>query len=360
MKRIVVSSDHAGFELKKGLKGFLEELGYQVDDVGTFSTDPVDYPEYTLKAAEKVASGEYSRGIVFCGTGQGDAMAANKVPGIRAALCWDSLTAQLSRRHNDANMLVLGGWILGERLAQEILRTWLSTPFAGGRHQRRLKQIRAIEASASLRRGKVYDVSLPIFPGMPVWPGDPPMSKDYFKSITRGDSSNVSLLHIGSHTGTHVDAPRHFIADAPGIDTTEPEVLMGLARLVHLPDEHHISRQLLEGLDLSGVSRLLLSTRNSALLRQKQFSPDYAFVDEDAASYLVDIGIKLVGIDYLSIEEFKKEGHPVHHTLLGAGVIIVEGLDLASVPAGDYELICLPLKLKDGDGAPARVFLREL
>jgi ribose 5-phosphate isomerase B len=151
-ERIVVSSDHAGFELKENLKGFLEELGYQVDDVGTTSTEPVDYPLYTLKAAEKVASGECHRGIVFCGTGQGDAMVANKIPGVRAALCWDTFTAELSRRHNDANVLVLGGWILGERLAQEIVRVWLATPFDGGRHQRRLEQIKDIEKQYCRRK----------------------------------------------------------------------------------------------------------------------------------------------------------------------------------------------------------------
>ena len=156
IERIIVSSDHAGFELKESLKGFLEELGYQVDDVGTYSTEPVDYPIYTLKAAEKVASGEYSRGIVFCSTGQGNAIVANKVPGIRAALCWDTLTAELSRSHNDANMLVLGGRVLGKRLAQEIVRVWMTTPFAGGRHQRRVEQIKAIETRCYLHQRKVY------------------------------------------------------------------------------------------------------------------------------------------------------------------------------------------------------------
>jgi arylformamidase len=116
----------------------------------------------------------------------------------------------------------------------------------------------------------------------------------------------------------------------------------------------------LEGLDLKGVTRLLLGTRNSVLLEQGQFNLDYSFVSEDAARYLVDMGIKLVGVDYLSIEEYKKEGYPAHHILLGAGVVIVEGLDLSGVPSGDYEVLCLPLKLKDGDGAPARVFLREI
>lgn len=207
---------------------------------------------------------------------------------------------------------------------------------------------------------KVYDVSLTIESGMLVWPGNPPVVIDTVKSIAQGGSSNVSLLHIGTHTATHVDAPGHFIPGAPGIDSIGPEVLLGRARLFQLPDAHHIDRSLLEGLELTGVERVLLGTRNSALLGQRQVEVDYAFVSEDAARYLVDTGIKLVGVDYLTIDEYQKEGRPAHHILLGAGVVIVEGLNLAGVPPGDYELLCLPLKIKDADGAPARVFLREI
>lgn len=207
---------------------------------------------------------------------------------------------------------------------------------------------------------KVYDVSLVIEPGMPVWPGNAAVVLDTVKSIAQGDSSNVSLLHIGTHTATHVDAPRHFIPGAPGIDSIDPEVLLGPARLVQLPEVRHIDRQQLAELDLKGVTRLLLGTRNSALLKQRKLDMDYAFVSAEAARYLVDIGIRLVGVDYLSIEEYQKQGRPAHHILLEAGVVIVEGLDLSEVPAGDYELLCLPLRLKDADGAPARVLLREL
>ncbi len=357
---IVVSSDHAGFELKESIKDFLEKLGWQVDDVGTYSTEPVDYPLYTYKAAVKVANGECPRGIICCGTGQGDAMVANKVPNIRAALCWNTLTAKLSRSHNDANILVLAGWITGKRLAKEMVRVWLETPFDGGRHQRRLGQMKAIEAESALRRRKLYDISLTIQPDMITYPGDAPVRIDTVKSIARGDSSNLSLLHMGTHSGTHIDAPGHFLPDAPGIDTARPEILMGPARLFQLPDVRHIDRKSLEELDLSGTSRLLLGTGNATLLRKREFDPGFVHLTKDAASYIVAQGIKLVGIDYLSIEGSKNEGHPVHHTLLSAGVLIIEGLDLTDVPPGDYELIGLPLRLKDGDAAPARVFLREV
>jgi arylformamidase len=211
-----------------------------------------------------------------------------------------------------------------------------------------------------MNQGKLYDVSLTISAGIPIWPGNPQLALDSVKTIAQGASSNLSLLHIGTHTATHVDAPSHFIEGAPGVDNIPPEVLVGHARLLQLPEVHHIDRQVLRKLDLTGVTRILLGTRNSVLLKQAQLDMDYAFVSADAAQYLVDIGIKLVGIDYLSIEQYQKEGHPAHHILLGAGVVIIEGLYLADVPPGDYELMCLPLKLRDADGAPARVFLREL
>ncbi len=211
-----------------------------------------------------------------------------------------------------------------------------------------------------MTKRRLYDVSLTINAGMLVWPGNPPVTVDTVKAIAHGDSSNVSLLHMGTHTATHVDAPRHFIPGAPGIDSLQPELLVGPARLFQLTEVQRIDRNLLEALDLNGITRLLLGTRNSALLKQGEFNRDYASMTADAASYLVNRGVKLVGIDYLSVEEYQKEGRPTHHILLGAGIAIIEGLDLTGVPPGDYELLCLPLKLKDGDGAPARVFLREI
>jgi len=207
---------------------------------------------------------------------------------------------------------------------------------------------------------KIYDISLTIYPGMLAWPGQPQVAMDTIKSIAQGGSSNVTLLHMGTHTATHVDAPRHFIPGALGIDSIRPEVLIGPARLFQLSEAHHIDRNLLEGLELKGIERLLFGTRNSALLKQEQFEQDYVFISEDAARYLVDMRIKLVGVDYLSIDQYQDKVRPAHHILLGAGTAIVEGLDLTGVPPGDYELLCLPLKIKDSDGAPARVFLREM
>jgi ribose 5-phosphate isomerase B len=143
--RIAIGSDHAGFALKEELKGFLRELGHEVVDVGNHSPEPADYPIFCVRVARAVASGEVERGIVLGGSGQGEQIAANKVRGVRAALCNDLYTARMSRAHNDANVLALGARIVAAPLACEIVRLWLETPFEGGRHARRIEQIAAIE-----------------------------------------------------------------------------------------------------------------------------------------------------------------------------------------------------------------------
>ena len=143
--RIAIGADHAGFPLKQHLVGTLERLGYDVDDLGTHSTDPVDYPGICAEVARSVVDCRAERGIVIGGSGQGEQIAANKVPGVRAALCNDLYTARMSREHNDANVLAMGGRIVGAGLADEILKLWLDTPFQGGRHQRRVDQIMQLE-----------------------------------------------------------------------------------------------------------------------------------------------------------------------------------------------------------------------
>ena len=143
--RIALGCDHAGFPLKEDLKGFLKEEGHDVVDFGTDSTEPVDYPAFCVAAARAVAAGEADRGIVMGGSGQGEQIVANKVPGIRAALCHDLFLAELSRRHNDANVLGMGARVIAPTYAREIVRVWLDTPFEGGRHVARLEQINRIE-----------------------------------------------------------------------------------------------------------------------------------------------------------------------------------------------------------------------
>lgn len=147
--KIAIGSDHGGFKLKEEIKSYLAELGYEYHDFGTFSPEAVDYPDFARKVAEAVAKGDYERGILICGTGIGIGIAANKVPGIRAALCHDTFSARASREHNDANILTMGERVIGPGLAKEIVKVWLESEFAGGRHARRVEKIRAIERDYS-------------------------------------------------------------------------------------------------------------------------------------------------------------------------------------------------------------------
>ena len=207
---------------------------------------------------------------------------------------------------------------------------------------------------------KIYDITVPIHVTMPVYEGDPGVKIEAWSAFAKGDSSNVSMLNFGAHTGTHVDAPAHFIEGARKIDALSLEVLIGPARVIRVPhDLTEITPEFLERGDLSGVQRLIFHTRNSAFWNEG-FRRDYTHLLPEAAQMLVDQGVKLVGTDYLSIEKFHSGHHKTHLTLLANNVVIVEGLTLSDVPEGDYELICLPLKIADGsgDGSPARAVLR--
>lgn len=210
---------------------------------------------------------------------------------------------------------------------------------------------------------KIYDISVPIRAGMPIYEGDPGVEIQAWSSLAKGDSANVSFLHFGAHTGTHVDAPAHFIENAGTLDALPLDALLGPARVVRVPDEKtEIDSAFLAACDLEGTERVLFHTRNSSFWAGGGFREDFTHLLPEAAQILVDLGVRLVGADYLSIEKFHSGDHRTHLTLLSNQVIIVEGLNLSEVPAGDYELICLPLKIADGagDGAPARAVLRSL
>src|SRR6059036_1487780 len=152
--KIAIASDHAGYRLKEDIKLLLRELGHEVRDFGTHSDDPVDYPDFVAPAAEAVSRGECERGIVLGGSGNGEAMVANKVPGIRCALCHDVTTARLARAHNNANMMALGQRVVGSDVARDTVRVWLETPFDGGRHERRIKKLAAVEGKISGTRDR--------------------------------------------------------------------------------------------------------------------------------------------------------------------------------------------------------------
>jgi arylformamidase len=212
---------------------------------------------------------------------------------------------------------------------------------------------------------RIYDVSVPISAEMPVYPGDPGVEIRQWAAIADGDAANVSLLHFGAHTGTHVDAPSHFIEGASKVDSMPLDALVGRARVMLMPDEvEAINASHLSAQSIEGVTRIIFKTRNSAFWSDTTngFRQDFTHITPDAARALVQSGVRLVGMDYLSVEKFQSERHETHEILLSNGVVIVEGLDLREVPAGDYELICLPLKIAfgTGDGAPARAILRTI
>jgi arylformamidase len=207
----------------------------------------------------------------------------------------------------------------------------------------------------------IYDISLPVSESMVTWPGDPMVRISQRSHLDRGDVATVSRLDLGAHSGTHVDAPVHFIPGASGVDALDLDVLIGPALVVHALEHDALSAVALEGLAIPpGTERVLFRTRNSDRWArgERQFDESFVAVSEDGARWLVDRGIRLVGVDYLSISPFS-DVVPTHRALLRAGVIPVEGLDLSQVIPGVYQLVCLPLKVLGGDGAPARVILMD-
>lgn len=210
---------------------------------------------------------------------------------------------------------------------------------------------------------KIFDVTVAVSEHVPIYEGDPRVEIESVKSIDGGDSANVSNLCFGAHTGTHIDAPNHFIDGTRRVEDLDLDKLVGPCRVVELDDSVvSIEPSHLDGLD--GVERVLFKTRNSSFWseQEKGFRTDFTYLAPESARILADGGVKLVGIDYLSIEKFGSSDFATHITLLEKEVVILEGVDLRKIAPGDYELICLPLKYVGGtgDGAPARTILREI
>jgi arylformamidase len=204
-----------------------------------------------------------------------------------------------------------------------------------------------------------YDISLPLTPELPIWPGDPPFMRRHISSIEQGGNTNTSFLEMSAHMGTHVDAPDHFLGNGRTIENVPLSILCGRAYVLHLPDVDLITASILERAEIPPrTRRILFKTRNSNswVEQEKEFRTDFVALSPDAAQYLVDRGFKLVGVDYLSVAPYK-QSRPTHEILLKAGIVIVEGLDLSAVTQGRYSLYCLPLKLAGSDGAPARAML---
>ncbi len=205
----------------------------------------------------------------------------------------------------------------------------------------------------------LYDATLPIREGMITFPGDPPFSMKPLCLRQKGDSFNLAVLSMGTHLGTHVDPPAHYLDGAATVDQIPLDVLVGPGVILDMTGRKEVDRRALETSALENHVRVLMKTDNSAKLFDPEFTEDYTHLTEDAAAYLVELGVQLIGTDYLSIERYDSPGAPVHLTLLKAGVLVVEGLYLADIPPGPCEIYCLPLRLQGADGAPARVLIRR-
>ncbi|MCB2179749.1 cyclase family protein [bacterium] len=207
---------------------------------------------------------------------------------------------------------------------------------------------------------RTYDITLTISPEMVVWPGDPSVELSQISAISEGDEANVSYIQMGLHTGTHVDAPHHFFDGEKTVEDLEIGLLTGRAYVLHLPDDVDlITREIIENSSIPPrTKRVLFKTRNSRhwTTKHTEFDEDFVALDDEAAAILIQRGVKLVGVDYLSVAPFADTAS-THQVLLEAGIIIVEGLDLSEVQQGRYTLYCLPIKVGGVDGAPARAIL---
>ena len=209
---------------------------------------------------------------------------------------------------------------------------------------------------------RIHDISLSIHPSLPVWPGDPPIEIEQLSAMASGADANVSSISCGVHIGTHVDAPLHFIDRGRTVDELALEVLVGVAVVVEIMDAKNIDSDVLDQIDLpDDAIRVLFKTMNSSFWAEgiEEFQVDYSAITPSGAAWLVERGIRLVGVDYLSVAPYDRP-RETHELLLGNNIIIVEGLDLHKVQPGIYELYCLPVKLMGLEGAPARAVLVEL
>lgn len=211
-----------------------------------------------------------------------------------------------------------------------------------------------------MKKQIIYDISLVISPETVVYPADPSVQINDILSITRGDEVNLSLITMGSHTGTHVDAPKHFYNNGLSISELPLDYFIGKAKVVEIKTGEIIEVDDLRACQFEKNDIVLLKTKNSTLLANKQFIARYVYVSVGAAQYLAEIGIKTLGFDYFSVDRYGDAEFPVHHVLLKKNIVILEGLDLSRVLPGEYQIIALPIRISDGNGSPVRaVLLKE-
>lgn len=206
-------------------------------------------------------------------------------------------------------------------------------------------------------KAKWIDISISLKSGMVHWPGDPAVSIKRVLNINKGDDCNVSRLSIGSHTGTHMDAPLHFLRKGKGLDQMPLDATIGPARIIEIKDQESIKAEELKTHKIQRGERILFKTINSRYRKSNKFRKNFIYIAQDGARYLARKHVCVVGIDYLSVGGFYKDSLETHRALLRAGIWIIEGLNLSKVKAGKYDLVCLPLKILNSDGAPARAVL---
>lgn len=208
--------------------------------------------------------------------------------------------------------------------------------------------------------GKWIDISVTVKSGMAHWPDNPEIIVGKMLDMEKGDVCNVSTLSMGSHTGTHMDAPLHFIRKGKSLDKMPLEATIGPCRVVEIKDREAVKLEEIQGMKFKPGERILFKTPNSRRSwKTDNFDEDFVYISKEAAAFLAKAKVMTVGIDYLSVGGFRKDGVETHHALLGAGIWVIEGLNLAKIQPGRYELCCLPLKVLNSDGAPARAALRE-
>ena len=213
----------------------------------------------------------------------------------------------------------------------------------------------------TMNKSNWIDISLTIHPGMPYWPDNPAVNVEPSQCLAHGGVCNVSKMTIGTHTGTHVDGINHFIKGGIGIDQMPLDATIGRARVIEIKDTEQIKVAEIEPHNLQAGERILFKTKNSThALKADHFVEDFVHISTDAAKYLGERKVRTVGVDYLSVGGYQGNVIDVHHALLGSGIWAIEGLDLSQVEPGEYELICLPIKLKDGDGGLARAILKPI
>ncbi len=204
----------------------------------------------------------------------------------------------------------------------------------------------------------IIDISVPIYSGMVHWPDNPPVLIKRMQDIGRGDAANVSKLEMGAHTGTHMDAPRHFLADGNGMDTMPLDATIGPARVIRIDHPQAILPEELAQHNLQPGERVLFRTRNSERCWDTDdFVEDFVYVSAAAAQFLADRQVRTIGVDYLSVGGYVYDGVETHQIVLSAGIWVIEGLNMSAVEPGTYQLICLPLRIVGADGAPARAVL---